>query len=352
VRLSGGIASAHLIALILIAKYWDHLPLTRQVKQYKRYGCEFAIESMVRWVKKAGDWLGPIHEQMRWELLQGDYIQADETPVSFCDPDSGLKRTKKGYLCGISAPGKSTAFDWRTSRNHAAVTQSLEGYVGRLQADAYQPYITFAKENEDVTLFGCMAHMRRKFADCVIDGRASRACALILKMIQRLYYNEKLMRESEQVLSAEQIVAYRAKHGAQTWTRLKRLIESEAQKALPKQPMGKACTYALNNWEYLGNYFEHGAVQIDNNLMENCIRPIAVGKENWLFIGHPNAGQRSAIIYSTLISCARLEIDQDEYLAEVFATDTLLLKPEQLREMTPAAFAKRKAARQTSSIDV
>jgi len=352
VRLSGGIASAHLIALILIAKYWDHLPLTRQVKQYKRYGCEFAIESMVRWVKKAGDWLGPIHEQMRWELLQGDYIQADETPVSFCDPDSGLKRTKKGYLCGISAPGKSTVFDWRTSRNHAAVTQSLEGYVGRLQADAYQPYITFAKENEDVTLFGCMAHMRRKFADCVIDGRASRACALILKMIQRLYYNEKLMRESEQVLSAEQIVAYRAKHGAQTWTRLKRLIESEAQKALPKQPMGKACTDALNNWEYLGNYFEHGAVQIDNNLMENCIRPIAVGKENWLFIGHPNAGQRSAIIYSILISCARLEIDQDEYLAEVFATDTLLLKPEQLREMTPAAFAKRKAARQTSSIDV
>ena len=108
VRLSGGLASAHLIALFLIAKYWDHLPLTRQVRQYKRYGCEFSIESMVRWVKKAGEWLGPIHEQMRWELLQGNYIQADETPVAFCDPDSGLKRTKKGYLCGISAPGKAS----------------------------------------------------------------------------------------------------------------------------------------------------------------------------------------------------------------------------------------------------
>ena len=344
VRLSGGIASAHFIALMLIAKYWDHLPLTRQVRQYKRYGCEFAIESMVRWVKKAGEWLGPIHEQMRWELLQGDYIQADETPIAFCDPDSGLKRTKKGYLCGMSAPGKSVVFDWRTSRNHAAVTQSLEGYVGRLQADAYQPYITFAKENEGVTLHGCMAHMRRKFTDCVTDGYASRACALILKMIQRLYYNEKLIRESKRPLSADEIVAYRVKHGGQTWTRLKKLIEYQSHKALPKLPMGKACTYALNNWEYLGNYFQHGAVQIDNNLMENCIRPTAVGKKNWLFIGHPNAGQRSAIIYSILISCARLDIDADEYLAEVFAIDTQLLKPEQLRELTPEAFAKRNAS--------
>ncbi|MFQ3243320.1 MAG: transposase [Lentimonas sp.] len=350
VRLSGGIASAHFIALILIAKYWDHLPLTRQVRQYKRYGCEFAIESMVRWVKKAGEWLGPIHEQMRWELLQGDYIQADETPIAFCDPDSGLKRTKKGYLCGISAPGKSVVFDWRTSRNHAAVTQSLEGYVGRLQADAYQPYITFAKDNDDVTLFGCMAHMRRKFTDCVTDGHASRACALILKMIQRLYYNEKLIRESKRPLNAVEIVAYRVKHGGQTWTRLKRLIESQSHKALPKLPMGKACTYALNNWEYLGNYFQHGAVQIDNNLMENCIRPTAVGKKNWLFIGHPNAGQRSAIIYSILISCARLDIDADEYLAEVFAIDTQLLKPEQLRELTPEAFAKRKASGQNLDV--
>ena len=341
VRLSGGIASARLVALILIAKYWDHLPLHRQSRQYKRYGCELSVESMVRWVARAGEWLEPIHKRMRWELLQGNYIQADETPISFCDPDAGLKKTKKGYLCGLSAPGRSVVFDWRLSRSHDAVTQSLEGYEGLLQADAYQAYVTFASDSEQVTLIGCMAHMRRKFTDCVIDGRASRGCAVILKMIARLYRIEARMRQSSTPMTHAAIKAYRQKHVALHWIRLGRVIRAEAEKALPKQPIAKACGYAMNNWEYLGNYLEHGEVQIDNNLMENCIRPTKLGAKNWLFIGHPNAGQRSAIIYSVLISCQRLGVDPDAYLSEVFAVDTTTASPAQIANLTPEAFLKR-----------
>ena len=97
----------------------------------------------------------------------------------------------------------------------------------------------------------------------------------------------------------------------------------------------------MNNWEYLGNYLEHGEVQIDNNLMENCIRPTKLGAKNWLFIGHPNAGQRSAIIYSVLISCQRLGVDPDAYLSEVFAVDTTTASPAQIANLTPEAFLKR-----------
>ena len=342
VRLSGGLASAHLIALILIAKYWDHLPLYRQARQYKRYGCELSQESMVRWVAKAGEWLDRIHERMKWELLQGNYIQVDETPIDFCDPDSGLKRTRKGYLCGISSPGQSVVFDWRKSRKHEAVTQSLKGFEGCLQADAYQAYVVFEQANELVTLIGCMAHMRRKFTDCVKDKRASRACALIIKMIARLYCIEARMREFKTPLSPSEIKAYRQKHVAVKWKWLGQLIRSQAPKALPKSPMGKACTYAINNWEYLGNYLEHGEVQIDNNLMENCIRPTKIGAKNWLFIGHPDAGQRSAIIYSVLISCQRLGVDPDAYLSEVFEVDTAQATDEEIAQLTPRAFAERR----------
>jgi transposase len=343
-RVSGGLASSHLIALILVAKYWDHLPLHRQVRQYKRYGCELALESMVRWVAKAGEWLEPIHQRMRWELLQGDYIQVDETPIDFCDPDAGLKRTRKGYLCGISCPGQSVVFDWRKSRSHEAVTRSLQGFEGLLQADAYQAYVAFEKKNPLVTLLGCMAHMRRKFTDCVKDKRASRACALIIKMIARLYCIEARIREAKQPMSAQQIKDYRRKHVAVKWQWLGQLIRSQASKALPKSPMGKACTYAINNWQYLSGYLEHGEVQIDNNLMENCIRPTKIGAKNWLFIGHPEAGQRSAIIYSVLISCQRLGVDPDDYLTEVFQTDTSNITQQHIAELTPQAFAKRKLA--------
>ena len=342
VRLSGGIASAHLVALILIAKYWDHLPLHRQARQYKRYGCELSVESMVRWVARAGEWLDRIHQRMRWELLQGNYIQVDETPIDFCDPDAGLKRTRKGYLCGISSPGQSVVFDWRKSRSHLDVTASLQGFEGKLQADAYQAYVTFEKENSLVTLFGCMAHMRRKFTDCVKDRRASRACALIIKMIARLYRIEAQIRHAAEPMSAQQIRDYRQQHVAVKWKWLGQLIRSQAEQALPKSPMGKACTYAINNWDLLGRYLEHGEVQIDNNLMENCIRPTKIGAKNWLFIGHPDAGQRSAIIYSVLISCQHLGVDPNAYLTEVFEVDTASATEEQIAELTPRAFAERK----------
>jgi hypothetical protein len=189
-----------------------------------------------------------------------------------------------------------------------------------------------------------MAHMRRKFTDCVKDGRASRACALIIKMIARLYRIEAQIRKATTPMTPEQIREYRQKHAAVKWKWLGQLIRSQAERALPKSPMGKACTYAINNWDLLGRYLEHGEVQIDNNLMENCIRPTKLGAKNWLFIGHPDAGQRSAIIYSVLISCKRMGLDPNAYLTEVFEVDTVTATDEQIAELTPRAFAERKAS--------
>jgi len=168
----------------------------------------------------------------------------------------------KSYFCGISSPKQSVVFDWRKNHSHEAITRSLQGYEGFRQADAYQSYVAFEKENPLVTLIGCMAHMRRNLTDCVKDGRASRACALIIKMIAGLYYIEAQLRESEIPMSATQIKAYRQKYVAIKWKWLGQLIRSQAPKALPKFPMDKTCTYAVENWQYLSNYLEHGEVQI------------------------------------------------------------------------------------------
>ena len=338
-RVVEGLASNELLIYIVMSKYLDHLPLYRQCAIYKRHGLHLARQNLVRWVEKVAQWLKPIYNHIGKELLAGDYLQADETPIKYCDPDYGEKKTRQGYLCGYSRPGGNVYYRWATSRAHHKVTAFLNGYEGLLQSDAYDAYIQYAAQNEGVTLIGCMAHMRRKFFDA--QDQHPRECALVLKLIARLYRVEKHIRE--EALPADEVSPYRQQHALNTHRRLRRVLEILRHRSLPENQLAKACNYALNQWTYLSRYLDHGQVAIDNNAMENAIRPTAIGKRNWLFVGHPQAGDRPAILYSILISCQRLGIDVNDYLQDVLSVDTRIMEDDQLAELTPASWKKASA---------
>ena len=329
--IEGGYASAGLLAWIVLSKYVDHQPLYRQEKASARWGATLSRKTMSDWVETVADWLKPLYNHMRRSLLAGDYLQADETPVRYHDPDRKKSKTEQGWLWVISRPGGDVVFDWRLSRRHGELTSLLEGYRGLLQSDGYEAYGSHARA-AGLTWIGCWAHARRKFFEAL--GNHPREAGLVLKLIGRLYAHEERYRQS--ALGAEQRQRHRLADQQITLQRIRRVIEISASRSLPKSSLGKACTYALGRWAELVEYLNHGQVEIDNNLVENAIRPSALGKKNWLFIGHPAAGERSAIIYSIVVSCQRHQIDPLAYLRDVLSRLPTMSNQDSLTALCPS----------------
>lgn len=309
----GGYASAGLLAWVLISKYVDHAPLYRLEKMSSRWGARLPRQSMAEWVRIASQWLEPIYQGMHDRLLQSGYVQVDETPVRCHDPDQKRGKTKDGWWWVMSRPGGDVVFDWRMSRQHGELTSLIEGFAGILQSDGYGAYGAHAAKHPEVTWVGCWAHARRKFFEAQREN--PRVAQWILRLIAGMYHQEKQWDEAR--IDASQ----RRKHRERYFTRklywLRVVVLRVRQQVLPKSGLGKACTYLLGQWTPLVEHLRHGETRIDNNLVENAIRPSALGKKNWLFVGHPDAGQRSAIIYSLVISCQRHGHDPLVYLRDV-----------------------------------
>ena len=340
-----GVASAELLSHICVSKYLDHLPLYRQRAIYKRHGFAVERQNLVRWVEKTAEWVKPIYNHIRIELLEGDYVQVDETPIKYRDPDYGERKTRTGQICGMTRPSGNVWYKWTLDRTHASVSSHLAGFEGVLQADMYEAYPKLEKASEGIELAACWAHARRKFHE--IRDRNPRECGLILKLIGKLYAVEKAIREMRargEGFSDGDAKAYRQENAINAHARLKRALTIVRHGKLPKQELAKACDYSLGHWEYLSTYLDHGQVEIDNNGMENAIRPTAVGKKNWLFVGHPEAGERSAILYSILISCQRLGVHAQNYLTELLKTDLSKLGKDELSKLTPSAWARSKGS--------
>ncbi|GHC14235.1 IS66 family transposase [Cerasicoccus arenae] len=328
--IDGSYASAGLLAWITLGKYVQHMPLYRQEKASAMWGAQLSRKTMADWALAVAEWLKPIYNYMRSDLLSGGYIQADETPVRYCDPDQKKGKTEQGWLWAISRPGGDVVFDWRLSRRHGELTSLLDGYRGLLQSDAYGAYEDYARRDA-VTALGCMAHARRKFYEALKSH--PREAALVLKLIAKLYEREADYRQ--QGLSPEERQAHRQDQNEITLTRLQKVISITSRQALPKSAIGKACTYAISQWPKLIAFQQHGIAEIDNNLMENAIRPSAIGKKNFLFIGHPEAGQRSAIIYSIVVSCQRHQVEPLEYLRDVLSRLPNMTNQDDIRALTP-----------------
>ena len=327
-----------LLAQVLVSKYCDHLPLYRQEQIYaRRHQVHLPRQTLARWVELAADWLQPIYENVRTGVMAGGSVQVDETPVDYLDPGHG--RARQGYLWTGSRPGGDVFFRWETSRAAACLDNIVPvEFTGTVQCDGYSAYRAFAnRRNNAIALAGCWAHVRRKFYEA--KESSPRIAGWIVRQLQHLYRVEAELRNRK--AGPQLRAAIRASQSRPIIARLERvLIKLKTNgRNLPQSLLGVAMDYALGQWRTLEVYLQDGRVEIDNNLVENAIRPTAIGKKNWLFIGEANAGQRSAIIYTLIETCRRRGIDPYAYLRDVLARLPRMTN-HQIPEVTPAAWAK------------
>lgn len=329
----GGYASAGLISWVVISKYVDHLPLYRQERMSERWGASISRKTMCDWVEVAALWLEPIYRHMHRSLIEGNYIQADETPIRCNDPDHDRGKTLQCYLWVISRPESDVVFSFRESRAHDELPSLLGSFRGVLQSDQYGAYASHERRTEGIVRVGCWAHARRRFHEALEER--PKAANLVLRLIGTLY---RLESEWDEMKVGEARVALRREHFARPLRWLRRVVVGLARQALPQSQLGKACSYLLNHWDVLVAHQNHAFTRIDNNLVENAIRPSAIGKKNWLFIGHPAAGQRSAIIYSLVVSCQRHGKDPLAYLRDVLGRIPAMTNQDDLTPLTPAGW--------------
>ena len=228
-------------------------------------------------------------------------------------------------------------FEWRLSRSREGPQEFLKDFRGKLQTDGYSVYESLAKARGDLTLIGCWGHCGRGFHEALGETKLA---AWFVGQIGLLYAVEKRLRE--QKARPQLRAATRVWQSRPILARMHRAMELIRKKTLPKGLLGQAFDYALKRWEALNRFVEDGALEIDNNLIKNAIRPSALGKKNWMFIGHPEAGERSAVIYTLLGSCRRHGINPFEYLNDLF-TRLPAAKITEIKEFTPAARAKTEA---------
>jgi len=329
-----------LLAQILVGKYCDHLPLYRQEQIFRsRHQVHLPRQTLARWVALAADWLKPIYENIRTGVMAGGYVQVDETPVDYLEPGHG--RARQGYLWTghRPGPGGDVFYRWETSRAAACLDNIIPvDFTGTVQCDGYAAYRSFAdSRGTTIELAGCWAHVRRKFYEAVES--APRPAGWIVRQLQHLYRIEANLRE--QKAGPQLRAAVRASQSQPIVARLERVLLKlkTSGRHLPQSLLGAAMDYTLGQWRTLKVYLTDGRVEIDNNLVENAIRPTAIGKKNWLFIGQAEAGERSAILYTVVESCRRRGLNPYAYLREVL-TRLPRMTNRQIPEVTPEAWAK------------
>ena len=327
----GGFASAGLVAWALTAKYCDHLPLYRQEKMLTRWGAPISRQNLCDWVGAATAQLEPLVKAMKRELLAGGYVVVDETPIRCNDPGLRDGKATQGWVWAGTRPGGDVVFDWRLSRRHAEAERLLGDYRGLLQSDGYEAYPAFAAAHPGVEWLGCWAHARRYFFEAARER--PKTAARVLRLIARLY---ELEHEWDEAGVDAERAKLRGQHFAQPLARLRRLVTALQARVLPKSGLGQACAYLLGHWTPLTAHQRHSHTKLDTNAVENAIRPSKLGAKNWLFVGHPDTGNRAAVLYSLVVSCQRRGHNPHAYLRDVLARLPAMTTSDDLRPFLPA----------------
>jgi hypothetical protein len=338
VRVSEGcLAAPGLLAHLLVNKFADHLPFYRlQMIFWQRHGVFIARQQMVLWTGQCVALLEAVVICLKKEIRQSPYVQVDETPVRYLDPGQP-GRCGQGYLWTALVPGKCVVYDWHASRAAGCLNDLLgKDFKGKIQCDGYSAYPAFAKDKPAVERVGCMAHARRGFFEA--KEQAPRVAGWILHQIGILYRWEEQLRQSRAGPGSRE--ALRGSHSRMVMDRLKRAFEKLAPRYLPKSPMGQAISYALNQWPLLERFLEHGEVEIDNTLVENAIRPTAVGKKNWLFFGSEEAGRRNAAIFTLIQNCRIHGVEPHSYLKDLLERLPTMTNQDKLDDLTPLNWKK------------
>jgi transposase len=304
-----GNAGAGLISQILISKFVDHLPFYRQIQIFKRQNVNLAESTINGWFNAGCRHLEPLFEVLKQKLLSTDYLMADETPISVLTKDKPGS-THKGYHWVYYDPvNKLAVFDYQKTRGREGPDEMLKTFSGHLQTDGYVAY-TKLENHENITLLACMAHARRKF-EHALNNDYDRA-TFALKLIQSLYAIEQKARDNE--FDYQQIKELRQSESVPLLKQFEQWLKKEIYNILPQSAIGKAISYTLNLWERLESYTKDGRFQIDNNLIENSIRPVALGRKNYLFAGSHEAAQQAAMMYSLLACCKINNIEPFNWL--------------------------------------
>lgn len=326
-----------MLAAIICDKFLDHLPLYRQIKRYIRLGVNISSSTMANWLTLVAQQLEPLYLALKKEVFATDYLMVDETRMQVLAKTHNLSRKKKkeppgkthrGYFWTYYGPKiKLCFFEYCEGRGSEHPTLSLDGFTGKIQTDGYVVYDQFDKTSS-IILIGCMAHARRKFFEAKSNdqNRSNK----VLAWIQQLYAIERqantffeevpqgaLPREEWMARFYQHRYQLRQEKARPIWDQFSQGLDLEKDQTLPKSAIGKAITYTLNRKTYLARYLEDGKLEIDNNLVENQIRPVALGRKNYLFAGSAKGAERAAMFYSLLASCTQNQIDPFTWLHDV-----------------------------------
>src|SRR3954454_16495319 len=305
-------AGEGLLAQIIVDKYVDHLPLHRQMQRFARSGVNIAQSTINDWVKAVLTHIAALYEAHKKIVLACGYLHADETPLKVLDENKKGTTHQGYYWVYHNSKDKLVLFDYRKGRGREGPDDILKDYKGYLQTDGYAAYDDFDKR-PGITLIHCMAHARRKFSDALQNDKHRAEYAL--GMFQKLYAIERRVKDEE--LSAEAILQLRQQEAVPILKQLKEWMTQEYTQVLPKSPIGQAIAYSLPRWNKLSTYASDPILNIDNNPVENAIRPVAIGRKNYLFAGSHDAAQRAAMVYSLLATCRLHNINPYDWLKDV-----------------------------------
>lgn len=307
------IAGSSVLTYLLVSKFIDHLPIYRLLQIFKRQNVTLKQTTVSGWIGQACALLECIFDLHCKEVLKGNYLNVDETTIKVLDKDKKGTTHQGYYWVYYDTQKKLALFDYQPGRGAIYPKTMLHNFKGYLQSDGYAAYDTFDKV-EHITTLCCWAHARRKFFEAK-DYDVKNA-ELILQEIQSLYKIEERCRDLE--FEPEQIKQYRQKHSIPILNNLHQLLNDISSKTLPSSPLGEAIAYTLKRWTKLSVYAESGILQIDNNLVENSIRPVALGRKNYLFAGSHERAQDAAMLYSLFATCRLHNINPEKWLTYFF----------------------------------
>lgn len=307
-----GIPEPGLLAQIIIDKYVDHLPCYRQIQRYERVdGVKIPASTMSEWLRAGCGLLEPLREVLMRQILNQPYLHADETRIKVLDKNKKGK-THLGYYWVYHAPlGKMTLFEYRPGRGERdGPSEFLKTFKGKLQTDAYVVYESL--DNPNITHFNCMAHARREFDESMRNDAVRASYAL--EQIQKLYAIER--RAKEENLNHRQRYELRQRESVPILQEIHRWLKINIEQTTDQSSIHKAISYSLKRWDKLSYYATDGVANIDNNPVENAIRPVAIGRKNYLFAGSHDAAQRAGLFYSLLNTCKLNGIEPWEWLKD------------------------------------
>ena len=308
----GGIAGVGLVSFVIVSKFADHLPLYRLEDILMRYGVYLSRSTLCDWVRNAADLLKPLVELQKTLVLPSPILWTDDTPVTVLGGKKGGSSKGRFWVYIGDTEHPYSVYDFTMSRARDGPAEFLKDYRGFLQADAYGGYDgIFLGSAGGILEVACWAHARRKFFDA--RSNAPREANQVLEWIQQLYDIEDRARD----FTAGERQALRQQESAPILDRIEKYLDELTPRILPKSALGKAMTYARNQWPALRRYVNDGRLTIDNNVSERTLRLQAIGRKNWEFLGSAEAGPRAAVLFTILAGAKRHRLEPWAYLRDV-----------------------------------